>query len=361
MPRRALSTLPLLILLVDSSAASADASRPCRDLDVAWGYSNLDGMSRLPRFTLTKQDCDVLAQSREIFYRLTAAAGLARGEVAYELDPTDVVNGYGGDKSVSLTVGAIRSDWKDPAVLVETLAHEIGHFLQRRQNIKEGSFSRPQLEAHADLLGAQIAARAGYPSEWPIRAHERKYGCESIRSDAPLPNDTHPSNSGRWFNHLAIKSAAANLHQLEAALSADSSLEPNQQLEQLYSASNPSSGRKPFQMVSDPSVFGRDGLLRIPAPVRTSPPLIDGAGVPKPAPPRLEPGRLTPFEQALLYSWNEAFGSAERAINSSLIHSLAREACGLTEQTLHSAASGRSPALRLDPMPGTASSRWPRP
>jgi hypothetical protein len=98
-----------------------------------------------------------------------------------------------------------------------TVAHELGHAMQQRDGVA-GS-TRVQREAHADVLAAELLARAGYPLDTARRGRENRHGCAVVTDASRTPGPEYPTPGQRWRNTVAASAAyeTIRLGRVEAA------------------------------------------------------------------------------------------------------------------------------------------------
>ena len=150
-------------------------------------------------------------RAKRIFDNLFLAAGL-NSQYRFGLDLGDGGAYYRPSlKTVFLTLGFLRKYGDQEGVVMRPLAHELAHALQHRDGFLIASshrlftwhFTSQQIEAHADMIGAQIAARAGYSPELFLEGMQKYLTCEGIKSGSD--DKIRPSDGDRWVNILNEK------------------------------------------------------------------------------------------------------------------------------------------------------------
>lgn len=202
--------IPAAILTAALLAAPARASAGCP-------IPSIDGMrggfGRVP----AEQDpvCTAAASYLPPLRALEKAAGLPAGSWGLAIQRFSAMeNVYLAEGAKVIVVTApflARFDAASPAALF-TLAHEIGHAVQRRADPTPWDPAEPEdsqnrrsrrLEAHADALAYGLLARAGYP----FGLHER--GLRALFPDEAFldarPSTTpHPAPRTRLRNALRM-------------------------------------------------------------------------------------------------------------------------------------------------------------
>lgn len=142
---------------------------------------------------------------------LEAAAGFAPGSWGIAIQRFSAMeNVYLAEGAKALVVTApflARFDAASPATLF-TLAHEIGHAVQRRADPTPWDPAEPEdsqnrrsrrLEAHADALAYGLLARAGYPFGLHERGLRELYPADAFLDQRPS-STPHPTARVRLLN-----------------------------------------------------------------------------------------------------------------------------------------------------------------
>lgn len=252
---------------------------------------------------MTWETCKKAMRAKRIFDNLILAADLSPGDVRFAVDTGFFTRDgahYRYDlKTVFLPLGYLEEYGDREAIVAKSLAHEIAHGVQQRLGyllyIKplgtwEWHFTEKQLEAHADILGAQIAARAGYPPDLFRKGQEEHYTCAFIRESGGADGGpSHPSSGDRWVNvlsetpRLAAQPPSTLVQIAEAAEKLNKSpWDAYRQLERTFSGKSgrsrlpawltgeagPGSVRharegNPFRMLVSPGYFDKNGRAPI--------------------------------------------------------------------------------------------------
>lgn len=258
------------------------------------------------KYPLSQEECRRLHDVERILETLLPAAGFSRGDapgqVRFLLDLK-----RGGDafyyesaahpskipeaRYIVIGRGWLARRAFNDSVVAETLSHEIAHGVQYRDlaSIERKSYMSRQLESHADLIGAQIALRAGYTMD-PIRQARALYGC--------IGNDDaeHATKPDRWVNVLLESDALP--------LMVDNDV------------------HAPFKMVASPAVFDKEGRLVTKVQFEV-------------------PGETKDNQLIVLVanSWTKAIATiGDRVPSDSRLRDLAVQACGASAATNLSSA-----------------------
>ena len=178
----------------------------------------------------------------KIFSQLLAAAGL-RNSVRFLVSDGNQINAeyihddQEGCSYVGTSTAYLDKFGADESVILATFSHELAHAIQVHAGEADGrgrsQYTQKQIEAHADMIGGQIATRAGYSAELILAGREAMLTCMDIQSKAN--GMFHPNAQDRWFNHLAYQKWMNNLD---------------------------ASAANTFQPAIGPEVFSPEGALR---------------------------------------------------------------------------------------------------
>lgn len=194
------------IILWCATAAAAQGV-PC---EIAF-LDNPDGTFDAP----SKEACASMLSYRPAFAALLRAASFEEGQVALkgQFDPSDNAYFDFRENFVGVHTGKIKKYPNPEPALLFTLAHEVGHAVQRRGGEMAWRYSAgtdtPQghersraMEAHADAIAADLLEKAGLAdSKAIVTAQETRFGCPSLQGD-PAPVTTHPANRDRFLHQL---------------------------------------------------------------------------------------------------------------------------------------------------------------
>lgn len=157
---------------------------------------------------------------------LEAAAGFPAGAWGLAIQRfASMENVYLAEGARVLVVTApflVRYPAASPATLF-TLAHELGHAVQRRENPAPWDPSEPEdaqnrrsrrLEAHADALAYGLLARAGYPAGIHEKGLRELFPAAAFLDERPS-TAPHPSPRVRLLNALRLAQGAYPSPRLE--------------------------------------------------------------------------------------------------------------------------------------------------
>lgn len=164
------------------------------------------------RYALSQEGCDALHHFEPLFERMLAVAGFSRGPkpgqiqlLVDEISAPDkaAYHGWGDrDDPPGVYRGIIQMsvDWlfRPEGEAVEMLGHELGHAAQYRDipDAEITSYSEKQLESHADFLGLQIDAQAGFAPARILVVRGARSACWG-HSDGQ-----HADHQDYWVNSL---------------------------------------------------------------------------------------------------------------------------------------------------------------
>lgn len=209
MPRTLVSTALLSLVLCVSRARAQFC--PLVDLDAGRGWP--------PPLAYDTPECSAALAYLPHLQSLERAAGFTEGRWRLAVQRAQDDNAYLIPKAgllIATTEFLRRHPSADDAVLF-TLAHELGHGVQEKTSPYAPDPSTPEAEqdradrrreAHADALGRDILARAGYDALTAVRGVEAMFGCGAVVSGTPA-SGPHPAARTRWINLLRLGSRAA--------------------------------------------------------------------------------------------------------------------------------------------------------
>ncbi|MBI3505096.1 MAG: hypothetical protein HY059_09660 [Proteobacteria bacterium] len=151
---------------------------------------------------LSPELCAAAGRFQRIFDQLLASAGLGTGDGRFDVTVSESPDAYRVYKTIGVTSAYLDTYGGKEHVVVKSLSHEIGHLLQMKAGITSRDSTFKAYESHADVLGFQIAARAGFSPETIRRGMEEHFTCARIRTDEPDEESAHPLEMDRWINLL---------------------------------------------------------------------------------------------------------------------------------------------------------------
>jgi hypothetical protein len=248
---------------------SATSARPAES-DVS--PSSRDGWCRVENRYAAPALCERSAGLRATLARLTAAAGFGGDVPAPGLD-LDLI---GAETSMDyrpeaaqlhVEIGFLRKyDPSGPAT-VYVASHELGHAVQFRvlktvDALGAAGYTAKRVESEADVLGLQIALRAGYSAEVYVEGMRRFFGDMCRDPDLQDPSQEHPKTQDRLINVELYRKAL-----VDAKLPGFAGLMSGEVL-----TSDPAGGGRPdFARVAVDSFDADTGLIR---PSRVLPPAV---------------------------------------------------------------------------------------
>lgn len=155
----------------------------------------------------------------QAYTRLRVIAGVRDEHAVFQVLLQPENNGYfrQNPNRIMLTEGLLRASSREQ--ILTTVAHELGHAMQLRDGLIRG-YSRVQREAHADVLAAELLARAGHPLDTARRGRENRHGCAVVTDAARTPGPEYPTPGQRWRNTVAASAAYETIRRgrVEAAV-----------------------------------------------------------------------------------------------------------------------------------------------
>ncbi|MDD5301937.1 MAG: M48 family metalloprotease [Elusimicrobia bacterium] len=200
-------------------------------------------------FDAGSSECLLAVSLEPDFSKLRAAAGIEAGSLDFQVDyDGGEVNAYYTQGFIRVTRAYLRADLKREARLA-TLAHEIGHAVQERDGLlswmnepinlyfkkrhgglykdrsyesseeyKEYQLRSRKREAHADAIGQELLARAGYAPDTFTLGRSSRFGCQSV-DEIDEHDPTHPADAQRYVNAAMTASAVSSAKAASAAQS----------------------------------------------------------------------------------------------------------------------------------------------